>query len=364
MTNWTRHMPLSSPACELVSYFEEVLMLNMKPLRHIIISLILSLYLMQSTSAARADQVGTQSLDRLRLVCRGLATLDVCDFTHHADRELVAARVVSDSGSGRMISDPTRPDFPGGNAKRYSGTIYVNYATHVSWIGKTYHYSFNAPAYSVPFYSAPNFNGESLILGGEVVYTIAGDGPAFHEMPDCYLIPDGYEKLLPEVITFCQHNVTQLQSSANGRALLTALLNSPNPFLKLMAVRSLSADTIAMNSSDAPRRMIADALSDKGELQSALAATILSAGGTNAQKLMAAITNRINVSHDEGDYEYLMLGCNVTDCGLVLNADAPDLRNVYVVAASKHLQSLPRLVSSPLVVSILSASGFLSQGKL
>ena len=265
-------------------------MLNLKPFSRIVLLMISSLCSIQNMSAANAQQVGTQSLDRLQLVCRGLATLDVCDFTHHADTELVAARVVPDSNSGQMTYDATRPDFNGGNAKHYSGTMYVNYATHVSWIGNTYHYSFNVPAFSMTYFTAPDFDGESLILGGEVVYTVAGDGPAFHEMPNGYLIPDGYEKFLPEVVTFCQNNVRQLQSSVNDRALLTTLLGSPNPFLKLMAVRSLSTDMIAMNSSAAPSRMIADALSDKGDLQSALAATILSAGGTNAQKLMVAIT--------------------------------------------------------------------------
>jgi hypothetical protein len=293
-----------------------------------------------------------ETLNRLTYTCSGLAALDIRDFMHHADTSLVAATIVPGKGSGNRFEDFAQPLKQGGNARQYSGTIHVDYATHAVWIGNTYHFTFTVPVTAFNYHNVPP---RALVFGGELVYAITGDSPVFHEVSESYLIPDGYEKYLPEAVAFCQNNVKPLQSSQTERGMLTALLESPNPFLKVMAVKGLSEDPAAMHSSTAPARMITDALSAHGELQATLVGIILCEGGVNAQNLVTAILTKVKVSREPSDYEYLALGCDVQVpvTRQTFPYDYLDRQSIFVAMAAKQLPSGPGIVHSELVDAIL-----------
>jgi hypothetical protein len=295
------------------------------------------------------------TLNRLILTCHGLASFDVRDFAHRGDISLVAATIVPGKGSGNMIENGARPSLQGGNAEKFSGTIHVDYAAHAAWIGKTYHYAFTIPATFMTYFHGSPFNEHALVFGGEIVYGITGDSPVFQRVPDNYLIPDGYQKYLPEAVEFCQSNAKQLQSNQTERGMLTALLSSSNLFLKLMAVRELSEDPLAMHSSTAPARMLKEALSAHRELQAALVAIILSGGDMNAQNLIAAIIAKVKDSREPSDYEYLALGCNVAVevSGHSYPFIEPDRQSAFIAMAAKQSPLAPSVIHSSLVDSII-----------
>ena len=167
-----------------------------------------------------------------------------------------------------MIEDATRPLILGGNARHFSGTIHVDYATRASWIGKTFHYAINTPATAMTWFTPAGFNEADLRLRGKLAYFATGDSPAlqelpFHGVPLTYLIPKGYQKYLPEAVAFCRDNAQRLQASQDDRGILTAQIASPNPFLQLLAFRALSEDKVAMQSSTAPDQMIHAAASPR-----------------------------------------------------------------------------------------------------
>ncbi|MGI4791121.1 MAG: hypothetical protein ACRYFS_20020 [Janthinobacterium lividum] len=327
-------------------------------MRNKIITIILLLIFSESLRANAQLPEASVNLDHEATVTYDLATLDFSKLLVNGNTLFVVS-VLPDSNSGGEIdlsgwidsATGERHPIPGGtDVIHFSGNAKVDYTTHKELKQHSFRYSFDIPVSRIQHHSSQNEEGnyESLLKGGELVYTGAGSDPVFHNVPMGYLIPSEYVKFVPEVVTILQDQSKQFNSTLGSENIYRSYLSSSNPFLRILAFRFL------INGSTPNDKIVNAVLTSTSYVEASLTALGLAAPMRTNSFVGHALALDVVQRPDVNRNAFIALGCYVSSqIHIPLGVEASKLLNQIELETGP---SIPETKSSHLLSLILSAT--------